>query len=64
MIPVPMNTQVWLGLGRSRHRFKGWPERVKDMRKGFVALAAHAEQTMRANTFSGHMFVCRRRQVI
>ena len=45
MIPVPMNTQVWLGSGRPRHRFKGQPERVTDMRKGFAALAAQAEQT-------------------
>ena len=40
MIPVPMNTQVWLAAG------------VTDMRKGFASLAAQAEQTMRANPFS------------
>jgi transposase len=50
MIPVPMNTQVWLAAG------------VTDMRKGFASLAAQAEQTMRANPFNGHMFVFRGRQ--
>ena len=50
MIPVPLNTQVWLAAG------------VTDMRKGFASLAAQAEQTMRANPFSGHMFVFRGRQ--
>jgi transposase len=34
-------------------------ERVTDMRKGFAALAAQAEQTTRANPFSGHLFVSR-----
>ena len=62
MIPVPMNAQVWLGSGRSRHRFKGRPERVTDMRKGFASLAAQAEQTTKQNPFSGHMFVFRGRQ--
>ena len=62
MIPVPLNTQVWPGSGRSRHRFKGRPERVTDMRKGFAALAAQAEQTMQQNPFNGHMFVFRGRQ--
>jgi transposase len=50
MIPVPMNTQVWLATG------------VTDMRKGFATLAAQAEQTTRANPFSGHMFVFRGRR--
>ena len=50
MIPVPMNTQVWLASG------------VTDMRKGFASLAAQAEQTMRANPFGGHRFVFRGRQ--
>ncbi len=50
MIPVPMNAQVWLAAG------------VTDMRKGFVTLAAQAEQTAQANPFSGHMFVFRGRQ--
>ena len=47
MIPVPMNAQVWLAAG------------VTDMRKGFAALAAQAEQTTKQNPFSGHMFVFR-----
>ena len=50
MIPVPLNARVWLAAG------------VTDMRKGFAALAAQAEQTMRANPFSGHMFVFRGRR--
>lgn len=50
MIPVPMNTQVWLAVG------------VTDMRKGIASLAAQAEQTMQVNPFSGHMFVFRGRQ--
>ena len=50
MIPVPLNTQVWLATG------------VTDMRKGFASLAAQAEQTMQQNPFSGHMFVFRGRQ--
>ena len=50
MIPVPLNARVWLAAG------------VTDMRKGFASLAAQAEQTMRANPFSGHMFVFRGRQ--
>ena len=50
MIPVPMNAQVWLAAG------------VTDMRKGFSALAAQAEQTTKQNPFSGHMFVFRGRQ--
>ena len=50
MIPVPMNTQVWLAVG------------VTDMRKGFAALAAQAEQTTQQNPFNGHLFVFRGRQ--
>ncbi len=50
MIPVAMNTQVWLAAG------------VTDMRKGFAALAAQAKQTTQQNPFSGHMFVFRGRQ--
>ena len=40
MIPVPMNSQVWLAAG------------VTDMRKRFAALAAQARQALRANPFS------------
>ena len=50
MIPVPMNARVWLAVG------------VTDMRKGFAALAAQAEQTTQQTPFSGHMFVFRGRQ--
>ena len=50
MIPVPMNTQVWLAVG------------VTDMRKGFAALAAQAEQTTQQSPFNGHLFVFRGRQ--
>ena len=35
MIPVPVNTQVWLAAG------------VTDMRKGFAALAAQVEAVLR-----------------
>ena len=45
-----MNTQVCLAAG------------VTDMRKGVASLAAQAEETTRANPFSGHMFVFRGRQ--
>ena len=45
-----MNTQVWLAVG------------VTDMRKGFAALAAQAEQTTQQNPFNGHLFVFRGRQ--
>ena len=50
MIPVPMTTQVWLAVG------------VTDMRKGFAALAAQAEQTTQQSPFNGHLFVFRGRQ--
>ena len=50
MIPVPMNTMVWLAAG------------VTDMRRGFATLAAQAEQVTQQTPFSGHMFVFRGRQ--
>jgi transposase len=50
MIPVPANTKVWLAAG------------VTDMRKGFATLAAEAEQTLRQDPFTGHMFVFRGRR--
>ena len=50
MIPVPLNARVWLAAG------------VTDMRKGFAALAAQAEQTTKQSPFTGHMFVFRGRQ--
>ena len=69
MIPVPMNAQVWLGepLSAIGLRSRLWcaigsspmaaASGVTDMRKGFAALAAQAEQTLQQNPFSGHMFV-------
>ena len=45
-----MNAQVWLAAG------------VTDMRKGFAALAAQAEQVTAQNPFDGHLFVFRGRQ--
>ena len=50
MIPVPVNTQVWLAAG------------VTDMRKGFAALAAQAEAGLKEAPFAGHLFVFRGRQ--
>ena len=50
MIPVPVNTQVWLAAG------------VTDMRKGFAALAAHAEAVLKQDPFAGHLFVFRGRR--
>ena len=41
MIPVPVNTQVWLAAG------------VTDMRKGFAALAAQVEAVLRQDPFTG-----------
>ncbi|MCP4318151.1 MAG: IS66 family insertion sequence element accessory protein TnpB [Hyphomicrobiales bacterium] len=50
MIPVPANTRVWLAAG------------VTDMRKGFVGLSALAEQVLRQDPYSGHLFVFRGRR--
>ena len=50
MIPVPTNTKVWLAAG------------VTDMRKGFVGLSALAEAVLKANPYSGHLFVFRGRR--
>ena len=62
MIPVPLNTQVWLGEPWSAIGPRTMASGVTDMRKGFAALAAQAEQTTQQNPFSGHMFVFRGRQ--
>ena len=62
MIPVPMNTQVWLGEPLSAIGPRTMASGVTDMRKGFASLAAQAEQTTRANPFNGHMFVFRGRR--
>jgi transposase len=50
MIPTPNGTKVWLAAG------------VTGMRKGFAALAAQAEATLRQNPFTGHLFVFRGRR--
>ncbi len=50
MIPVPATARVWLAAG------------VTDMRRGFAALAAQAEATLRQDPFAGHLFVFRGRR--
>jgi len=50
MIPVPSSTKIWLGCG------------VTDMRKGFVGLSCLAEQVLRQDPYSGHLFVFRGRR--
>ena len=50
MIPVPVSTKVWLAAG------------VTDMRKGFNGLAALAQDVLKQDPFSGHLFVFRGRR--
>ena len=50
MIPVPASTRVWLAAG------------VTDMRKGFNGLAALAQDVLKRDPFSGHLFVFRGRR--
>lgn len=50
MIPVPVNTRVWLAAG------------ITDMRKGFAGLAAQAEVVLKQDPFAGHLFVRRSRR--
>jgi transposase len=50
MIPVPSNTKIWLAAG------------VTDMRKGFVGLSALAENILKQNAYSGHLFIFRGRR--
>ena len=50
MIGLPGGTQVWLAAGAT------------DMRKGFDGLAMVAQETLRADPFSGHVFVFRGRR--
>ena len=50
MIPVPASTRIWLASG------------VTDMRKGFVGLSAQAETVLKADPYSGHLFVFRGRR--
>lgn len=47
MIPVPVNTRVWLAAGKT------------DMRKGFASLSVLAERVLAQDPFSGHLFVFR-----
>ena len=47
MIPVPSSPRIWLASG------------VMDMHKGFPGLAALAEQVLKADPCSGHLFVFR-----
>ena len=50
MIPVPLETHVWLAAG------------VTDMRKGFNGLSAMAETVLQEDPYSGHVFVYRGRK--
>lgn len=50
MIPVPTSPRVWLAAG------------VTDMRKGFNGLAALAQDVLKQDPFSGHLFVFRGRR--
>lgn len=50
MIPVPASTKVWLAAG------------VTDMRKGFNGLSALAQEVLKQDPFSGHLFVFRGRR--
>ena len=47
MMHLAPGTQVWLAC------------RPTDMRKGFDSLAAHVKEVLRADPFSGHLFVFR-----
>jgi transposase len=49
MIPIPSNVRVWLAVGQP------------DMRKGFDGLAMLAQNLLREDPFSGHLFVFRGR---
>ena len=50
MIPVPVATKVWLAAG------------VTDMRKGFNGLSTLAQDVLKQDPFSGHLFVFRGRR--
>ena len=50
MIPVPASTKVWLAAG------------VTDMCKGFNGLSALAQDVLKQDPFSGHLFVFRGRR--
>jgi len=50
MIPVPAATKVWLAAGAT------------DMRKGFNGLSSMAQEVLKQDPFSGHLFVFRGRR--
>ena len=50
MIPVPSGARVWLAAGHT------------DMRKGFNGLAVLAQEVLKRDPFSGHLFVFRGRR--
>ena len=50
MIPLPANTRVWLAAGKT------------DMRRGFDGLSAQVQTVLKADPFSGHLFVFRGRR--
>lgn len=50
MIPVPARTKVWLAAG------------ITDMRKQFNGLSAMAQEVLKEDPFSGHLFVFRGRR--
>ena len=47
MIPLPTNTQIWVACGAT------------DMRKGFDGLGMLAQEVLKQNPHSGHLFVFR-----
>jgi transposase len=50
VIPVPVGVKVWLATGHT------------DMRKGFGSLALQAQEVLRRDPFSGHLFCFRGRR--
>ena len=49
MIPVPAGVRVWLATGHT------------DMRRGFPGLALLVQETLKADPYSGHLFVSSRK---
>lgn len=50
MIPVPVNSRVWIAAG------------VTDMRKGFAGLSALVQDVLKQDPYAGHLFVFRGRR--
>ncbi len=50
MIPVPVGVKVWLATGHT------------DMRKGFASLALVAQEVLKRDPLSGHIFCFRGRR--